>query len=1032
VVLYMDFEGGDGNVVATPDGIYSTAILDKSTYAHPIGVISNFGALPSLVQDSFAPVSTYACALNQTLGTFFRASTNSELDFTGVNKWTIEVMVKIPAIGADMIIVDKDGSYGLHASSYQMGIAANGTVWLALQDWTQHGAGYTLNSSLTVPVNEWVHIAAVRDGSNYHLFVDGTGTTGTSSYELVGNAGGGETLQIGAMLNYQAWSALPFVGEMDNLRITRNVARYTSDFSITFPSVDGSNTTTITTPVSSAVLTGTQANVVVNYTTISTSAGVSAVSLFIDKTAPFGMDDYGIVFNSNYLKSGSYTFQIDTTKLANGTHTLIASTEHNDGSNTVLTYSTPVTFTVSNVVLAAPTATITHPIDGDTGLYGTSSVAGLVTAEAGIASYSLTLDGTSLGSSSYSQGYPTTLSIAQALDLGSISQGAHVLVLSVTDTKARTATATVNFTTVLSIPAVSITAPDAGSTQTGYATVRATATDSVGVSKVEFYVEGTLVGTATSAPYTASWNTATSTNGNHTVTAKAYSVTGGTATATETVVVSNVPSIVITAPSTSVVVGGTIVVTTTPADNTGIASVVFTANGTPFATVTTAPYSAALDTKQYGNGNLVITATVVARSGLQATANVTVVVNNSSVPTVSFAAPLNNASISGVTTITVNASDSTGIASVQLLADAEPIAILTKTPYTIQWDSSLVADGAHTLTAAVVSGSNATASAAINVTVANGSNAGSVVVPPDAYFNNVVLLIQANTTLGSSTILDSSRYAHQLFSTAVGLDNTQSLFSKESIKITPNASSQISMAMDASVLIAGDFTYEFWIYSSSNAQQYDLLRLGTSVAGEFSLFMKNGSVYAEYGTNIFNLGAQIPKGSWVHVAFTRSAKKLNTWVGGQLVGSITLEGALGSSGNLSIGSGFATQDLAPVYLSEIRLTNGVARYTQGFDTPATTFANFGVTDSYWNQVSLMIHTLGVIGSNQFKDTSNNASVVTTLGATELASSPNSPGGCAAQFNGQNTTLTTTITPCLALVLSHSSVSFKPMARSTAS
>jgi hypothetical protein len=89
-------------------------------------------------------------------------------------------------------------------------------------------------------------------------------------------------------------------------------------------------------------------------------------------------------------------------------------------------------------------------------------------------------------------------------------------------------------------PTTSITAPAAGSTVSGTVTVSASASDDVGVAKVEFYVDGALLATDTASPYTASWNTATATNAAHTLTSKAYDAAGNVGTsAAVSVTVSN-------------------------------------------------------------------------------------------------------------------------------------------------------------------------------------------------------------------------------------------------------------------------------------------------------------------------------------------------------------------------------------------------------------------------------------------------------------------------------------------------------------
>src|SRR4030042_4049767 len=73
-------------------------------------------------------------------------------------------------------------------------------------------------------------------------------------------------------------------------------------------------------------------------------------------------------------------------------------------------------------------------------------------------------------------------------------------------------------------PSVSITSPPFGTAYTTAKTVTitASASDNVGVTKVEFYNGSTLKGTDTSAPYSYAWAFTGTDNGTHNWTAKAY------------------------------------------------------------------------------------------------------------------------------------------------------------------------------------------------------------------------------------------------------------------------------------------------------------------------------------------------------------------------------------------------------------------------------------------------------------------------------------------------------------------------------
>jgi hypothetical protein len=79
-------------------------------------------------------------------------------------------------------------------------------------------------------------------------------------------------------------------------------------------------------------------------------------------------------------------------------------------------------------------------------------------------------------------------------------------------------------------PAVSISAPAAGASVSGTATISANASDNVGVTRVEFLMDGALLSTDTTSPYSASWNTTAATNGAHSLTARAFDAAGNQAT----------------------------------------------------------------------------------------------------------------------------------------------------------------------------------------------------------------------------------------------------------------------------------------------------------------------------------------------------------------------------------------------------------------------------------------------------------------------------------------------------------------------
>src|SRR5207244_71959 len=129
-------------------------------------------------------------------------------------------------------------------------------------------------------------------------------------------------------------------------------------------------------------------------------------------------------------------------------------------------------------------------------------------------------------------------------------------------------------------------------------TVSATASDNVGVAGVQFTLDGVNLGSeVTGSPYGITWNSRTTSNGSHSLTAIARDGNGNATTAVAVNVTVNndvtPPAVAMTAPATGATVSGTAVaVSATASDNVGVIGVQFLLDGSPLgAEVMTAPYT---------------------------------------------------------------------------------------------------------------------------------------------------------------------------------------------------------------------------------------------------------------------------------------------------------------------------------------------------------------------------------------------------------------------------------------------------------
>ena len=73
----------------------------------------------------------------------------------------------------------------------------------------------------------------------------------------------------------------------------------------------------------------------------------------------------------------------------------------------------------------------------------------------------------------------------------------------------------------------------------GTVTVTATASDNVGVTAVQIYIDGTQAASGTASPLNYSWNTANTSNGTHTIYSKASDAAGNVGTSTTVTVTVN-------------------------------------------------------------------------------------------------------------------------------------------------------------------------------------------------------------------------------------------------------------------------------------------------------------------------------------------------------------------------------------------------------------------------------------------------------------------------------------------------------------
>lgn len=211
----------------------------------------------------------------------------------------------------------------------------------------------------------------------------------------------------------------------------------------------------------------------------------------------------------------------------------------------------------------------------------------------------------------------------------------------------------------------------------------------------------------------------------------------------------------------------------------------------------------------------------------------------------------------------------------------------------------------------------------------------AVVIDPGETSTTTTLLLHADGWSGQKQSNDDSQYQHLL--THYGdakISSAQSKFGGSSYYFD-GTGDYIASVSDSYLSLTGDFTIDAWVRVSSAATHKAIASDGST--SEF--WVSNGNKLAIYttscGGNLYGT-LDVPADTWTHVAMVRSGTSLRTYVGGTQDLSITCAQTLIFN---TIGAWNSTTHLFTGYLDELRLSQGIARWTSGFTPSSTPYLN---------------------------------------------------------------------------------------------
>jgi glucose/arabinose dehydrogenase len=458
------------------------------------------------------------------------------LTFDGVDDWvtvadandldltsavTLEAWVRPTATNRWRTVAIKERPGNLIYSLYSnnAGQRPSGNIWIGSAEVEARGPS-------SLPANTWTHLATTFDGAAVRIYVNGalagtvaaTGTmpTSTAPFRIGGNAVWGEF----------------FAGQVDDLRLydrALSAGEIVTDMNTSVGPPPPSDTQLPSAP-GNLQATGGQSSVALTWTAATDNVGVVRYNLhrgtaagFTPTTANRISQPTGTSFTDAGRPPGTYYYRVTAEDAAGN-----VGPASNEASGVV----------TGDVTL--PTAPGNLQATG--GLGSASLTWAAASDNVGVVRYNVhrsTVAGFVPGAANRIA-QPTGTSYTDTT-----TPGTYFYRVTAEDAagnigpSSNEASATVTSDTTP--PTVSVTAPAGGTTVSGTVTLQATASDNVGVTSVQFTVDGANVGAPdTTAPYSATWDTTAASAGQHVIRAVAGDAAGNaTTSAPVTVTVDN-------------------------------------------------------------------------------------------------------------------------------------------------------------------------------------------------------------------------------------------------------------------------------------------------------------------------------------------------------------------------------------------------------------------------------------------------------------------------------------------------------------
>jgi len=200
----------------------ATSFVDSSS--SPKTITAYFGATQSGAAYKFGGRSLFLSGTTFGAGPYLSVPYSSALNLS-TGDWTVECWSYATVLNANNNLFAIN-NVGDGYAQVLVNPQSDGSAYFLLQGSDNSWLSVTTAPSGTFKPNVWQHVAAVRSGNTFRLYVDGTSVVTFTSSSALANASGISTIGYRMGTGNSSVGSHTWQGYIDEFRVTKGVARY--------------------------------------------------------------------------------------------------------------------------------------------------------------------------------------------------------------------------------------------------------------------------------------------------------------------------------------------------------------------------------------------------------------------------------------------------------------------------------------------------------------------------------------------------------------------------------------------------------------------------------------------------------------------------------------------------------------------------------------------------------------------------------------------------------------------------------------